>query len=149
MILQAGLSQTSLGSTFPACSVFPLGSHVLEFTVNLCTVLLEHNSFVASRTKCSMLLQFQFHHPEVQQKEYFVNIMGSADDLKFYFNITLLLQRSLCLTHTPFVKHVDSGSFSLAYELFVSMNYSCLIVEPPSWFSFLNFIFCFQISSPS
>lgn len=78
---------------FPACSVFPFGSHVLEFTVNLWPFLLEHNSFVASRTKSSTALQF---HLEVQEKEYFVNLVGSADDLKLHFNITLLLQKSLC-----------------------------------------------------
>lgn len=97
------------------------------------------NIFVVSRTKCSTLLQLHFYHLEVQQKDYVIKLAGSAGVLKCHFNVTLLLQRSLCLIHIQFVKHVHSWSFSLVCELFMSLNYSCVILEPPSWFSVLNF----------
>lgn len=97
---------------------------------------LEHTIFVASRTKCSTLLQLQFYHLEVQQKDYFINLVGSC-----HFKVTLLLQRSLCLIQfVQFVKHVNSWSFSLVCVLFTWVNYSCLILKPSTWVFLLNFI---------
>lgn len=138
MTLWTGMSQSSLSWRFPVCLAFSLRSRFPELTAILCTFFffLEHTIFVASRTKCSTLLQLQFYHLEVQQKDYFINLVGSC-----HFKVTLLLQRSLCLIQfVQFVKHVNSWSFSLVCVLFTWVNYSCLILKPSTWVFLLNFI---------
>lgn len=79
----------------------------------------------------------------------FHEFVGSADVLKCHFNVTLLLQRTLCLNHIQFVKSLSSRSFSLVCELFMWVNYSCLILEPPCWFFLVEFHpFAFRLHLP-